>query len=61
MYVIAVLLMLKLYQQRHPDITASADSVFIVLACSVSCRSSVTVQVLKNYLMWQICIFIRGN
>ncbi|KAF2361186.1 SID1 transmembrane family [Trinorchestia longiramus] len=35
MYVIAVLLMLKLYQQRHPDITASADSVFIVLACSI--------------------------
>lgn len=35
MYVIAVLLMFKLYQQRHIDITASANAAFLFLAFAI--------------------------
>uniref|UniRef100_A0A6A7G3U4 SID1 transmembrane family member 1-like n=2 Tax=Hirondellea gigas TaxID=1518452 RepID=A0A6A7G3U4_9CRUS len=35
MYVIAVLLMLQLYQNRHTDVSASADTVFIALSVTV--------------------------
>ncbi|RXG72319.1 SID1 transmembrane family member 1 [Armadillidium vulgare] len=35
MYVIAVLCMLKIYQTRHPDVNASANGTYLVLAFSV--------------------------
>ena len=35
MYIIALMLMLKLYQRRHPDIAANADTVFCFMALIV--------------------------
>lgn len=32
MYILALILMLKIYQTRHPDINASAHSAYMVMA-----------------------------
>ncbi|VDN41892.1 unnamed protein product [Dibothriocephalus latus] len=32
MYMLALILMLKIYQTRHPDINASAHSAYMVMA-----------------------------
>lgn len=35
MYVMAILCMVKLYQNRHPDINANAYATFLVLALAI--------------------------
>lgn len=53
MYILALILMLKIYQTRHPDINASAHSAYMVMAFVII--SGVT-GVVSEYLFKQLSV-----
>ncbi|XP_050302474.1 SID1 transmembrane family member 1-like [Anthonomus grandis grandis] len=55
MYVMAVLCMIKLYQNRHPDINASAYSTFGVLAVAILIGM---IGIFENTIEFRICFVV---
>ena len=59
MYILALILMLKIYQTRHPDINASAHSAYMVMAVVI--LAGVTGVVRASLILHYLSVFIHSS